>query len=337
MLGLHSPYVFQEAFGQLTGGGIDDIRFAGAPNVSITNPGALPLDEVPMPIAKSVMKRCMDKIFDVENSEEDPNTGRTSQPLLTIPGGAVRSSPAKLRQIKWTPPDSITRRFAMAFTNASLDYIYGPYAFAQVWYKFVKRLRTYYDSTKNLPGMSEITQPNLSHCLLHQKLEMLQCCISAKRKRHELYDNTKDFGGDEFYDAQSDQSEDLNSTNESERTDTVTESTSDDNTKSAKSIEDMEPTGRLHPFGELRLLHHPDTLLYVPITQDRSPMTEDMLDEYTRYLSSLDDGDSRIRAQLDVLCSDMQAFKAANPKCCLEDFIRWHSPKDWSEEEGTLA
>ncbi|VDM81127.1 unnamed protein product [Strongylus vulgaris] len=66
-------------------------------------------------------------------------------------------------------------------------------------------------------------------------------------------------------------------------------------------------------------------------------MTEDMLDEYTRYLSSLDDGDSRTRAQLDVLCSDMQAFKAANPKCCLEDFIRWHSPKDWIEEEECLS
>jgi hypothetical protein len=29
------------------------------------------------------------------------------------------------------------------------------------------------------------------------------------------------------------------------------------------------------------------------------------------------------------LISDMQAFKAANPRCCLADFIRWYSPKDW--------
>lgn len=29
------------------------------------------------------------------------------------------------------------------------------------------------------------------------------------------------------------------------------------------------------------------------------------------------------------LLSDMQAFKAANPGCCMADFIRWHSPKDW--------
>lgn len=38
-------------------------------------------------------------------------------------------------------------------------------------------------------------------------------------------------------------------------------------------------------------------------------MTEDMIDEHTSYLSSLDDADSRTRAQLDILLSDMQAFK----------------------------
>ncbi|ONM57627.1 hypothetical protein ZEAMMB73_Zm00001d021600 [Zea mays] len=32
------------------------------------------------------------------------------------------------------------------------------------------------------------------------------------------------------------------------------------------------------------------------------------------------------------LLSDMQAFKAANPGCVLEDFVRWHSPPDWSED-----
>lgn len=34
---------------------------------------------------------------------------------------------------------------------------------------------------------------------------------------------------------------------------------------------------------------------------------------------------------------DMQAFKAANPGCVLEDFVRWYSPADWVEEsEGDL-
>lgn len=36
----------------------------------------------------------------------------------------------------------------------------------------------------------------------------------------------------------------------------------------------------------------------------------------------------------------MEAFKAANPNCCLEDFVRWHSPKDWISDndlEGHLS
>ncbi|KJH44764.1 hypothetical protein DICVIV_09223, partial [Dictyocaulus viviparus] len=28
---------------------------------------------------------------------------------------------------------------------------------------------------------------------------------------------------------------------------------------------------------------------------------------------------------------------AANPKCCIEDFIRWHSPKDWDDEKQCLS
>lgn len=28
---------------------------------------------------------------------------------------------------------------------------------------------------------------------------------------------------------------------------------------------------------------------------------------------------------------DMEAFKAANPYATLEDFVRWHSPRDWVE------
>nr|GMC76448.1 rab3 GTPase-activating protein catalytic subunit [Ipomoea batatas] len=31
----------------------------------------------------------------------------------------------------------------------------------------------------------------------------------------------------------------------------------------------------------------------------------------------------------------MQAFKAANPGCILEDFVRWHSPPDWMENESS--
>lgn len=30
---------------------------------------------------------------------------------------------------------------------------------------------------------------------------------------------------------------------------------------------------------------------------------------------------------------DMSAFKAANPEAVFEDFIRWHSPGDWENDD----
>ncbi|KAL3981867.1 Rab3 GTPase-activating protein catalytic subunit family protein [Acanthocheilonema viteae] len=87
--------------------------------------------------------------------------------------------------------------------------------------------------------------------------------------------------------------------------------------------------GRLKPCGTLRLFHFPDRLIYEPVTQSRVPITEDMLERHTEYLASLNDPEERVKAQLEPLFSDMEAFKAANPGCCFEDFVRWHSPRDF--------
>jgi len=40
-----------------------------------------------------------------------------------------------------------------------------------------------------------------------------------------------------------------------------------------------------------------------------------------------------VRLQGDQLLSDMSAFKAANPGCVFDDFIRWYSPSDWAPDE----
>ncbi|KAL7192618.1 hypothetical protein ACSBR2_024441 [Camellia fascicularis] len=44
-------------------------------------------------------------------------------------------------------------------------------------------------------------------------------------------------------------------------------------------------------------------------------------------------GSCGLGAGCSKLLSDMQAFKAANPGCILEDFIRWQSLPDWTEME----
>ncbi|CAL5426905.1 unnamed protein product [Camellia sinensis] len=72
-----------------------------------------------------------------------------------------------------------------------------------------------------------------------------------------------------------------------------------------------------------------DQNLHVPFTQDAPLMTEDMHEERLNAVEAL--GSS----------FNMSAFKAANPAAVFEDFIRWHSPRDWEnddfEESGEVS
>ncbi|CAG8829390.1 14992_t:CDS:2, partial [Racocetra persica] len=103
--------------------------------------------------------------------------------------------------------------------------------------------------------------------------------------------------------------------------------------------------GHLHPFNDLTLLVTGEPL-WVPETQEVGFMTEDMLREQEEIFEKLGTSEdaTKVRAQMQSahLLSDMQAFKAANPHAILEDFIRWHSPRDWIPDDnnpnkGTLS
>ncbi|NXC20792.1 RB3GP protein, partial [Corythaeola cristata] len=106
--------------------------------------------------------------------------------------------------------------------------------------------------------------------------------------------------------------------------------------ESNKEPVNLKPEGRLHPHGKLTLLH-PGEPLYIPVTQEPAPMTEDLLEEQSEVLAKLgtsaEGAHLRARMQSACLLSDMESFKAANPGCCLEDFVRWYSPRDYIEEE----
>ena len=62
-------------------------------------------------------------------------------------------------------------------------------------------------------------------------------------------------------------------------------------------------------------------------------MTEDMVLDQENVLRSLGttaiSAKIRARMQSSAVISDMQAFKAANASALLEDFVRWHSPRDF--------
>uniref|UniRef100_A0A4W4HID2 Rab3 GTPase-activating protein catalytic subunit n=1 Tax=Electrophorus electricus TaxID=8005 RepID=A0A4W4HID2_ELEEL len=106
----------------------------------------------------------------------------------------------------------------------------------------------------------------------------------------------------------------------------------------AKEVGRAKPEGRLQPHGKLTLLNT-DEPLYVPVTQEPAPMTEDVLEEQSEVLAKLgtsaEGAHLRARMQSACLLSDMESFKAANPGCSLEDFVRWYSPRDYVEEEVT--
>ncbi|KAL6048071.1 Rab3 GTPase-activating protein catalytic subunit [Balamuthia mandrillaris] len=76
--------------------------------------------------------------------------------------------------------------------------------------------------------------------------------------------------------------------------------------------------------------------MWVPFTQPHGWMTEDMLEEQEKIFeelgSSIEAQQIRAKMQSASLLSDMEAFKAANPGCMLEDFVRWYSPSDWIVE-----
>ncbi|KAK3009248.1 hypothetical protein RJ639_015120, partial [Escallonia herrerae] len=101
---------------------------------------------------------------------------------------------------------------------------------------------------------------------------------------------------------------------------------------------DLKPSDRVRrgsagAVGSMMLMNSKQ-YMHAPFTQETPVMTEDMHEERLRAVEAFGDSFS-FSAQLerDILSSDMSAFKAANPDASFEDFIRWHSPKDWENDD----
>lgn len=91
------------------------------------------------------------------------------------------------------------------------------------------------------------------------------------------------------------------------------------------------PVGRISKLGKMLLIDAEEPL-YIPVTQDPVPKTEDELEDDAEMLLNVSDSGLRAQLMSASLLSDMESFKAANPMGKLEDFIRWYSPRDWIEE-----
>uniref|UniRef100_A0A2K6UR10 Rab3 GTPase-activating protein catalytic subunit n=1 Tax=Saimiri boliviensis boliviensis TaxID=39432 RepID=A0A2K6UR10_SAIBB len=176
-------------------------------------------------------------------------------------------------QFKSAPSDSLTYKLALCLCMINF-YHGGLKGVAHLWQEFVLEMRFRWENNFLIPGLAN-GPPDLRCCLLHQKLQMLNCCIERKKARDE-----------------------------------------------GKKTSASDNVTHLYP-GDAG--------------KEPAPMTEDLLEEQSEVLAKLgtsaEGAHLRARMQSACLLSDMESFKAANPGCFLEDFVRWYSPRDYIEEE----
>ncbi|KAH9514641.1 Rab3 GTPase-activating protein catalytic subunit [Bulinus truncatus] len=312
------------------------------------------------------------------------------------------------KQLKSAPTDSLTHKLSLALCNVNHNFG-GLLGVAHLWQEFILEMRFRWENKHLICGIEKGT-PNMGSCLLHQKLQMLNCCIECKIKRESvgfgygpdslnihdqisssdvvdtmsvkalkrlsktvsMLSSSEDEDDDEEFfecddedrantesDARANTESDADNTdgNSKKKEDKAESKISSDvdslscksdvneklDLKAASRNSSMsssifhdtvthKPEGRMVPLKNVFLLNSSEQL-YIPITQEPSPMTEDMLEEQAEVLAKLGTSaeGSQIRARMQSAClvSDMESFKAANPGCILEDFVRWYSPRDY--------
>uniref|UniRef100_A0A8C5WWA4 Rab3 GTPase-activating protein catalytic subunit n=1 Tax=Laticauda laticaudata TaxID=8630 RepID=A0A8C5WWA4_LATLA len=308
------------------------------------------------PLNNDVLNTVLMYLFpDAVDKSADGSEARTNTSAGSIPPPESEDSNLYI-QFKSAPSDSLTYKLALCLCMINF-YHGGVKGVAHLWQEFVLEMRYRWENNFFIPGLTS-SAPDLRCCLLHQKLQMLNCCIERKKARDEgkkviNLEKQKDMmdqdypkesdkekgevgksweswsdSEEEFFECLSDTEELKGNGQEGGKKGVAKES--------SKEILVLKPEGRLHPYGTMKLLH-PGQPLYVPVTQEPAPMTEDLLEEQSEVLAKLgtsaEGAHLRARMQSACLLSDMESFKAANPGCCLEDFVRWYSPRDYIEEE----
>lgn len=234
--------------------------------------------------------------------------------------------------IKTCVPDGLVWRLSIVAAHCSHN-LGGPNALAQLWHEFIQEIRFRWEQNIIIPGVAAGFPDSVRTCLLHQKLQMINCCIERKKNREANAYKLQNASVDDF---ESESEEEFFECTEEEAA-KQEELQMNKTQQKSKQLIWNRPKGRLakHPF--LRLLKNNDAL-YIPVTQDPVPKTEDQLEEDAEVMMQLgtDKHASEMRAKLmsASLLSDMESFKAANPGSELEDFIRWYSPRDWIETES---
>ncbi|KAK7276040.1 hypothetical protein RIF29_17171 [Crotalaria pallida] len=258
--------------------------------------------------------------------------------------GGDKSSQA----IKGAPLESLFAQFCLHslwFGSCNIR------AIAVLWVEFVREVRWCWEESQPLPRMPANGSIDLSTCLINQKLQMLALCIERQCVLNEDYDDCT--GSEDQRDSISEEESVVRDEDDPFNTQINSEDFSG-------KVDSFPTAGDLHHSGgkpedvdllidkkpsdctrrgsagivESMMLLKSYESMHAPYTQEAPLMTEDMHEERLQAVEAF--GDSfNFSGQLerDILTSDMSAFKAANPDSIFEDFIRWHSPGDWVEDE----
>lgn len=234
-----------------------------------------------LPLDKKFLDFIMQYLFPDVNNDQHRQTSNeqhaTDQQQLYL-NKKKKEFFKKLNLLKSSTSDLNGLLNRLAVCVCSLNYLGGIKALAQVWSDFLLELRFRYENNIQIPDLNDyhkttkqhkskqnnqnstvdelIQPPDLSKCLLHQKLQMINCCIKKRLQRQEIELNNCKFKLS-IVNANSQQQQQQNNENEEE----------DDEFYDCDDDDAIKPDGRLKIFNNLYLLNKPNQPLYVPITQ----------------------------------------------------------------------
>uniref|UniRef100_A0A0E0LL64 Rab3GAP catalytic subunit conserved domain-containing protein n=1 Tax=Oryza punctata TaxID=4537 RepID=A0A0E0LL64_ORYPU len=210
------------------------------------------------------------------------------------------------KDLHGAPPESFTHRIAETIGKIS-----SVYKMAYFWQSLVLELKKLWSDGQPVPRMPLDATPDLNCCLLHQEIQVINCCIARKKRRKAAKESLDSL----LKRASIDNSNHLYSNGESPDSEMYVKGSAGDN---------VLRLGADHPSENLTLLETGEPV-YSPTLQEGPIMTAELIKETEELVLRT----GSVGAGCSQLLSDMQAFKA---RCVLEDFIRWHSPPDWSED-----
>ncbi|OQV15204.1 Rab3 GTPase-activating protein catalytic subunit [Hypsibius exemplaris] len=302
----------------------------------------LPTFHLPVPIDAESLNEILAYLF--------PDSELAKDEQRVFPAFSERSESA-FKTIKGAPINSLPFRLALTIQFV-FDNYGGLLGVAYLWHEILLELRYRWENGHLVPGV-EAGMPNHGSCLLNQKLQMLNCCIAKREAGRVAAAASNDAlapvhsKSPVYYDGVDADVTDDDDEEDDEFFDCVTDDSGSlpGEAQGPVAQKPLKPEGRKELLGTLTLLRDTGMPLYVPITQESAPMTEDMAQEHLERMVATDDDEdgraARMRMQSVALVSDMSAFKAANPGCVFEDFVRWHSPRDWEVDsaggEGHLS